>query len=82
MFHVSLLQKHLGTNTPTSTQLLSITDDSTILSQPKVVLDYRVIRKGKYRPKSEILVKWKGALVEEQPRKMSGVLSSHILILS
>ena len=61
VFHVSLLQKHLGTNTPTSTQLLSITDDSTILSQPKVVLDYRVIRKGRYRPKSEILLKWKGA---------------------
>ncbi|KAL6322877.1 hypothetical protein AAG906_020920 [Vitis piasezkii] len=40
VFHVSLLRRHLGSITPTSTQLPL---------------------KGKYRPKSEILVKWVGA---------------------
>ena len=65
LFHVSLLRKHLGPVSPTSTQLPPVSDTSTILSQPEVVLDRRVIRKGKYRPKSEILVKWIGAPTED-----------------
>ena len=60
VFYVSLLRKHEETITPTSTQLLPITNDSNILPQPKVVLDRCVVRKDKYRPKSEILIKWKG----------------------
>nr|GEW00906.1 hypothetical protein [Tanacetum cinerariifolium] len=28
--------------------------------QPEVVLEERVVKKGKYRPKTEVLVKWKG----------------------
>ncbi|KAL5718322.1 hypothetical protein ACHQM5_011235 [Ranunculus cassubicifolius] len=65
VFHVSLLRKHLGSITPTSTQLPPYTDDSILLPQPEVVLERRVIHKGKYRPKSEILVKWKGAEVAD-----------------
>ena len=66
VFHVSLLRKHLGpTVTPLSAELPLVTDDSRILPQPKAVLDGRVIRKGKYHPKSEILIKWKGAPVED-----------------
>ncbi|KAJ0083306.1 hypothetical protein Patl1_30582 [Pistacia atlantica] len=62
---LSLLRKHLGPVTPTSTQLPPVSDTSTVLPQPKVVLDRRVIRKVKYRPKSEILVKWVGAPAED-----------------
>ena len=61
VFHVSLLRRHLGSITPTSTQLPPVSDTSIILPQPEVVLDRHVISKGKYRPKSEILVKWVGA---------------------
>lgn len=57
VFHVSLLRKHLGTITLTSTQLPPIIDDSIILPQPETILDRRVIHKGKYYLKSEILVK-------------------------
>ena len=58
MFHVSLLRKHLGLVTPTSIQLPPVSDTSTVLPQHEVVLDRRVLRKGKYRPKSKILMKW------------------------
>ena len=65
VFHVSLLRKHMGPVSPTSTQLSPVSDISTILPQPEVVLDRCVIHKGKYCPKSEILVKWIGALAED-----------------
>ena len=65
VFHVSLLRRHLGSITPTSTQLPPVSDTSIILPQPEVVLDRHVISKGKYRPKSEILVKWVGALAAD-----------------
>ncbi|KAL9408367.1 hypothetical protein AB3S75_046848 [Citrus x aurantiifolia] len=65
VFHVSLLRKHAGTNAPASTQLPPVAEDSTILPQPEAVLNRRVIRKGKYRPRSEILIKWKGAPMED-----------------
>ncbi|KAH9779621.1 hypothetical protein KPL71_007762 [Citrus sinensis] len=51
VFHVSLLRKHAGTNAPASTQLPPVAEDSTILPQPEAVLNRRVIRKGKYRPR-------------------------------
>ena len=58
VFHVSMLRKHLGPiHTSASNQLPPISDDSIILPQPEAILDRRVIQKGKYRPKSEILVK-------------------------
>lgn len=65
VFHVSFLQKHLGLVTLASKQLLPITDDSIVLPQSKAILDHCIIRKGKYHPKFEILVKWEGALVED-----------------
>ena len=65
VFHVSLLRKHLGPVTPTSTQLPPVSDTSTVLPQPEVVLDWRVIHKVKDRLKSEILVKWVGVLAED-----------------
>ncbi|KAJ0082797.1 hypothetical protein Patl1_12022 [Pistacia atlantica] len=77
VFHVSLLRKHLGPITPTSTQLPPVLDTSTVLPQPEVVLDRYVIHKGKYHPKSEILVKWK-----TQHGRISGVSPSHVLISS
>ena len=39
--------------------------DATLLPQPEAVLDSRVIQKGSYRPKEEILVKWMGAPAED-----------------
>ncbi|XP_068647418.1 uncharacterized protein [Aristolochia californica] len=64
-FHVSLLRRHLGRVTPTSTQLPPVSDTTTVLPQSEKVLDRRVIQKGKYRPKSEILVNWVGAPAED-----------------
>eukprot|EP00257_Ricinus_communis_P019800 XP_015578893.1 uncharacterized protein LOC107261783 [Ricinus communis] len=66
VFHVSLLRKYLGPlHIAVSSQLPPVSDDSIILPQPEVILDRQVIQKGKYRPKSEILVQWKGALKED-----------------
>ncbi|KAK9189481.1 hypothetical protein WN943_018078 [Citrus x changshan-huyou] len=66
VFHVSMLRKHLGPiHTSASNQLPPVSDDSIILPQPEAILDRRVIQKGKYQPKSEILVKWRGAPNED-----------------
>ena len=65
VFHVSLLRKHLGPVTPSSPELPPVSVTSVVLPQPEVVLDRRVIRKGNYSPKSEILVKWVGAPAED-----------------
>ena len=65
VFHVNFLRKHLGPVTPTSIQLPPVLDTSTVLPQPKVILDRRVPHKGKYRPKSEILVKWVSVPAED-----------------
>ncbi|KAH9770903.1 Integrase catalytic domain-containing protein [Citrus sinensis] len=66
VFHVSMLRKHLGPiHTSASNQLPHVSDDFTILPQPKAILDRRVIQKGKYHPKFEILVKWRGAPNED-----------------
>jgi len=65
VFHVSLLRKHLGPVTPSSPELPPVSVTSVVLPQPEVVLDRCVIRKGNYRPKSEILVKWVGAPAED-----------------
>ena len=82
VFHFSMLHKHLGPiHAPASSQLPPVSNDSIILPQPKSILDRRVIQKGKYRPKSEILVKWNGAPKKMQPGKMSGALQSLIPIL-
>jgi hypothetical protein len=65
VFHVSLLRKHLGPVTPTSPDLPPVSVTLVVLPQPEVILDRRVIHKGNYRPKSEILVKWVGAPAED-----------------
>eukprot|EP00257_Ricinus_communis_P019412 XP_015578398.1 uncharacterized protein LOC107261730 [Ricinus communis] len=61
-----MLRKHLGpVHSPISSQPPPVSDDSIILPQPEAVLDRRVIQKGKYRPKSDVLIKWKGAPRED-----------------
>jgi hypothetical protein len=50
---------------PVSQELPPVSVTSTILPQPELVLDHRVICKGQYRPKKEVLIKWKGAAVED-----------------
>ncbi|XP_024955833.2 uncharacterized protein LOC112498625 [Citrus sinensis] len=64
VFHVSLLKKRVG-SVPSSPTLPPTSGDFTILPQPEAILDTRIIRKGKYRPKTEILVKWAGAPKED-----------------
>lgn len=59
--HVSLLKKQLGTDHIISPQLPTFADSSSILPQPEMILDRRVIQKGRYRPRQEILVKWIGS---------------------
>lgn len=65
VFHVSLLRKYLGSITPPATQLPPVSDESTLLPQPESILVQREIRKGKYMPRTEILVKWLGAPAED-----------------
>ena len=65
VFHVSRLRKCLGSVVPVSQELPPVSVTSTILPQPELVLDHRVICKGQYRPKKEVLIKWKGAAVED-----------------
>lgn len=66
VFHVSLLRRYHG-SVPAASPPLPQLDDATsaVLPQPEVVLDRRIIQKHKYRPKTEILVKWKGAPLED-----------------
>ncbi|KAA8547210.1 hypothetical protein F0562_003634 [Nyssa sinensis] len=64
-FHVSLLRKHLGPIAPTFPDLPPVADDSTILPQPESILARRKVQKGKYHPKSEVLIKWVGTPVED-----------------
>ncbi|GKB97903.1 transposon ty3-G gag-pol polyprotein [Tanacetum coccineum] len=59
VFHVSLLKKCQGdppipVSSEVSPEVLPTGP------QPEVVLEERVVQKGKYRPKAEVLVKWKG----------------------
>jgi hypothetical protein len=66
VFHVSLLKKQWGDIAKdTVITLPPITSDAVVLPEPEAVLDRRVIQKGKYRPRTKILVKWKEALPED-----------------
>lgn len=65
VFHVSLLRKREGpvlepipppVNEPVQLQ---------VAPQPEGILEERVVQKGKYRPKTEILVKWVGQSRED-----------------
>ncbi|KAH9792459.1 Integrase catalytic domain-containing protein [Citrus sinensis] len=64
VFHVSLLRKHLGSVPLASPRLPLVSETSTLLPQPEAILDRLVIRKGNFRLKPYILVKWPGAPVE------------------
>ena len=61
---MSLLRKHFGPVPLTSDPLLPV-DEDTVLPQPESVLDRRVIQKGQYRLKTEVLIKWRGSPVED-----------------
>lgn len=65
MFHVGLLKKCMGQSPATIHDLPPTAEDDTILPQPKAVLQRRIIRKGRYRPKTEILVKWHRTLAKD-----------------
>ena len=65
VFHVSQLKKHWGPMVSASVTLPPVSDSATILPQPESILDRRVIQKGKYRPKTEILVQWAGTPKED-----------------
>lgn len=66
VFHVSLLKKKWGPIVEdTVVPLPPISAEEVLLPEPEAILDRRVIQKGKYRPKTEILVQWKGALPED-----------------
>lgn len=65
VFHVSLLKKKLGPIVAISQDIPSVSVDSNILPQPEAILQSRIVQKGKYRPKTEILVQWKGAPDED-----------------
>lgn len=65
VFHLGLLCKHLGPTPTFSLTFPPTADDDTIVPHPEKILERRVIQKGRYRPKMEILVKWRGAPVED-----------------
>ncbi|GJT13662.1 putative ribonuclease H-like domain-containing protein [Tanacetum coccineum] len=60
VFHVSLLRRFVGT----APEVIQVTQDEPVVSptlmQPEEILEERVVQKGKYRPKTELLVKWRG----------------------
>lgn len=58
MFRVSLLRKCIGEVQDATTATVEDNDLSSSLPQPERILDERVIIKGKYRPRTEILFKW------------------------
>ncbi|XP_074328203.1 uncharacterized protein LOC141666105 [Apium graveolens] len=60
MFHVSLLWKSEGPVPKQSTLSISEPSKSRAELQPERILEERVVEKGKYRPKTEILVQWEG----------------------
>ncbi|KAJ0885707.1 putative nucleotidyltransferase, Ribonuclease H [Helianthus annuus] len=64
VLHVSLLRKCEGPVPEPSPLPVDEPDQSQLGPQPELILDERVVQKGKYRPKTEILVKWVG-----QPRE-------------
>jgi len=82
VFHVSLLRKHHGQVTQPSTHLPLVSDTSTILPEPEVILDRRIIHKGQYQPKSKILVSGRGLLSRMQRGRMNGILLRLILLPS
>ena len=83
VFHVSLLKRHVGTTPPASVILPPVSKASTLLLQPEVILDKRIIQKGRYYLRTDILVKWLNAPVEdatwENQRRFSRLYPEFIL---
>lgn len=65
VFHVSLLKRHFGPEPSLPIQEPIIDIALEVSNQPEAILASRVVYKGKYRPKEEILVKWKDCPSEE-----------------
>ena len=65
VFHVSHLRKCLGYMVTVLPELPPMSVTCTILSQLELVLDHHVIQKGQYQPKTKVLIKWKGVVVED-----------------
>ncbi|GJU57552.1 transposon ty3-G gag-pol polyprotein [Tanacetum coccineum] len=61
VFHVSLLRKCVGPVTDPIPAAIDVPQTP----QPECILDERVVQKGKYRPKTELLVKWVGCPRED-----------------
>ncbi|GJR93699.1 reverse transcriptase domain-containing protein [Tanacetum coccineum] len=70
VFHVSLLRRCVGS----SIDPIPTTIDASVLPsgplQPECILDERVVQKGKYQPKTELLVKWLGRPREDATWEM------------
>ena len=65
VFHVSLLRKCVGRVSGSSPIMVEDTAATSSLPPPECILDERVIKKGKYRPRTEVLVKWLGSARED-----------------
>ncbi|KAJ8751592.1 hypothetical protein K2173_016841 [Erythroxylum novogranatense] len=65
VFHVSKLRKFLGDVPVTSPTLPPSSEDHPILPQPEKILRQCTVQKGKYRPRTEVLIKWLGAPEED-----------------
>ncbi|GKD06938.1 transposon ty3-G gag-pol polyprotein [Tanacetum coccineum] len=76
VFHVSLLRRCVGSTTTPNPLTLDVSVLPSTSIQPECILDERVVQKGKYRPKTELLVKWLGRPREDATWETSR--STHI----
>ena len=60
-----MLKRHVDSPPQPTLQLPPVSDDVVLLPQPESILERRVVQKGLYRPKTELLVKWVGLPAEE-----------------
>lgn len=67
VFHVSMLKKYVGPSIPISPDIPAVSNvsDSPCIPQPEAILASRIIHKGKYRPRKEVLVQWSGSPPED-----------------
>ena len=65
MFFTSVCSKRGGDIGSTVVTLPPVSANEVLLPEPQFIFERRVIQKGKYHPKTEILVQWKGASPED-----------------